>query len=144
MTAIITDIGLIIDDPYIIFALAPLCLYFKDTLADMFSSVFSFTKSFLCVAFRLTMLFFGVMVCIFALAFGQTFLNFTDRLIATLFIAFLIVLVQMLLSFTKRVLLMFIGWSAKARAVKSSQTFTFYRPQAFAAAPYERGFRLRQ
>ena len=45
MIAIITDIGLIIDDPYIIFALAPLCLYFKDTLADMFSSVFSFAKS---------------------------------------------------------------------------------------------------
>ena len=101
MMTIISNFGLIFDNPYTVLALAMFCVMFKDTLADMFVSAFSFTRSFFSVAFKLGILFCSVMVYIFAMAFGQTFLHFTDKLFSVLFMMLLVVLLDTIVSFGK-------------------------------------------
>lgn len=109
MMTIISDFGLLFDNPYTVIVLAVFCVLFKDTLADMFVSAFSFTKSFLSVAFKFAVFFSSVMVYVFAMAFGQTILHFTDKLIAMLFMTLLIVLLDTIVSFAKKIMIAVFG-----------------------------------
>ena len=144
MNAIIADFGWIIKSPYSLLVLTALCVCFKDTLADMFSSVFSFTKSFLCVVFRLCMVALVVMAGAMALAFGQSFVHFTDKLIAALVIAFLIVLVDMFVLLAKRVLMLFIGGFMRRERAEQAREFTVGTPVFAAAGTRFAGLRMRQ
>lgn len=144
MTTIVTNIGLMIQNPYSIVVLAVLSLCFRDLLADMFCSVFSFTKSFLCVAYRLAMLFCGVMLCMFAIAFGQTMLHLSDKLISVLFISLLIILLDTIVSFGKKILLVVFGVRGKATAERRVLDFNEKDQVADIPVTSERVFRLIQ
>ena len=144
MMTIISNFGLIFDNPYTVLALAMFCVMFKDTLADMFVSAFSFTKSFLSVAFKLGILFCSVMVYISAMAFGQTFLHFTDKLFAVLFMMLLVVLLDTIVSFGKKVIFMLFGGGGDKKASGKVRDYNESRQFAFIPVTCGRVFRLIQ
>ena len=144
MLTIISNFGLLINDPYIMIILLVFCVLFKDTLADMFISAFSFTKSFICVVFKFAILFTSVMVYIFAMAFGQTFLHFTDKLFAVLFMMLLIVLLDTIVSFGKKVMFMLFGSRSSEKASGKVRVCNESRQSAYIPVMCERVFRLIQ
>lgn len=107
MITIITDIGLLINNPYTVVVLAYVCFLFRNTLADMFSCCVSKVNSFFALIYRLTLFAAGMFACAFYLMFNQGVIVISDKFITLLFVMCLLMLAEMLVVLTKSILMLF-------------------------------------